>query len=127
MSSTLPTLTPREHALVRIAVLETLAALTPKKKETLRGTRQPNTSARRRSLATPDGAADLLAKFVAKAPQYATDKRYGAVLATGRKPRSKLLKLVRLPADQFSAVLDHAVASGRLAIDDNGHITLAAG
>ncbi len=52
--------------------------------------------------------------YVLLAKKYVDDVKYAEPLKKGLMPRSKLQKLARIPAVEFSKVVDEAVLSGRI-------------
>ncbi len=51
-------------------------------------------------------------KFIRGARQYSTDKQFGAACKAGFMPRSKLLKLMKLPARDMDDVVKYLIESG---------------
>ncbi|CAB4154750.1 Prim_Pol domain containing protein [uncultured Caudovirales phage] len=53
-------------------------------------------------------------EFIRHAKKYSGDARFGEACAAGAMPHSKLLKLMKMPARQFSELMDTATESGVL-------------
>jgi Rha family phage regulatory protein len=62
-------------------------------------------------------AHEQIVKYVKNAKRYAADRRFGELCAQGLMPHSKLLKLVAIPACEFSVVVDEALQKGTIRKD----------
>jgi hypothetical protein len=60
-----------------------------------------------------DGLSKVI-RIVTRTAQYAGQTRYGQLCAQGLMPRSYLLKLSRLTADECRAAVDQAIAAGQI-------------
>lgn len=70
--------------------------------------------ARRNNFEAP---VDRLVRYVRNATRYATDRKFSAVLKTGKMPSAKALKLMAINAGRLRGVVKEAVESGRLAVE----------
>ncbi|MEJ0004392.1 MAG: hypothetical protein WDN30_14195 [Pararobbsia sp.] len=52
---------------------------------------------------------DRLVRYVRNAARYSTDRKFSAVLKTGKMPFAKALKLMAIDAERFRSVVKEAV------------------
>lgn len=71
-------------------------------------------TAKRRKAITNAPLVERLMWCMKNAAHYAKDARYGRICAQGVMPHSKLLKLSKIPAQQFAGVIEQAVLAGQI-------------
>jgi hypothetical protein len=69
---------------------------------------------RNRVESVTDGDMKRAIEFIRHAKKYSKDSKFGEACAAGAMPHSKLLKLMKMPAKQFTELMDTAVESGVL-------------
>jgi hypothetical protein len=55
-----------------------------------------------------------LVRFLANTAKYRKDRRFGGLCAQGLMPHSKLLKLSKMPAEEFRKAVETAVQDGQI-------------